>query len=89
MKRVATLASMIAALTASAAYQYILDPGQRPAKPTAVFSTEVLAAGDVVGGTTTVSEVGGADWFYRSWMAVSDEVLVRRDKISTFMFMIR
>ena len=89
MKRLLMVVPFVAAMTASAEYQYIIDSGVRPAKPTPVVSSGTLAASDVVGATSGVTAPGGASWLYARWCEFTDYIRVRRDRFAGFIFSLR
>ena len=89
MKKLLMVVPFVAAMTASAAYQYIIDPGVRPMKPTPVVSSGTVAGGDIVGATSSVTASGGASWLHARWCEFTDYIRVRRDRFAGFIFSLR
>lgn len=89
MKRMLLFVPLLAALPASAEYQYIIDAGVRPERPTPVLSSGAVSASDVAGAMSRTSASGGAGWLYARWCEFTDYIRVRRDKFSGMSLRVR
>lgn len=89
MKKLLLMIPLVTAMTVSAEYQYIVNPGVRPEKPHAVVSTETIADAAIAGAVSVASATGGASWLYARWCEFTDYVRVRRDKASGLVIFLR